>query len=319
MSASRAAEGVVGESGRIDPREGSSLYYSLLWTDDAVRERLLARLSLIHALLTTLEEVQEPGVAERKVHWWHEELERLGRGAPRHPRTLACVDSLGGVPEAESACLELLSFAAATRYSPPATELDLIAGLERGGRAALSLLAHALSGEPADLGADADVRHPALALGLGLHATLARLPRLLHRGHAVFSDERYARHRLSPADLAGHVRRRKDTPRESDETRPLAPTLGGVPVVVDASASRRVLIAEVVDEASDTLQAALADADYRRVYRRAELAPVARLAALRARQLALWKDTRPDLLRERTALTPLVKLYVAWRHRRGAR
>ena len=101
--------------------------------------------------------------------------------------------------------------------------------------------------------------------------------------------------------------------------RPPSSTLGGVPVVVDASTSRRALIAEVVDEASEKLQGALADAGYRRVYRRPELAPMARLAALRARQLALWKDTRPDLLRERTTLTPLAKLYLAWRHRHGAR
>ena len=104
MNASRAAEHAAGESGRIELREGSSLYYSLLWTDDAVRERLLARLSLVHTLLTTLEEVQEPEVAERKVHWWHEELERLGRGL---------------APPSAHARLRRLRSAAFRRRSPP--------------------------------------------------------------------------------------------------------------------------------------------------------------------------------------------------------
>ena len=322
MSAAVPEAGAADESTRIEPREGSSLYYSLLWTEASVRERFLTRLALVRTLLATLEEVQERAVAERKVHWWHEELERLRLGAPRHPRTLACAASLGGVDGGEGACLELLAVAADTRYSPAASEAELRARLERGGQAALALLAHALSGEAPDLDGSADVRHPTLAHGLGLHATLAALPRLLHRGQAVFSDERYARHSLAPADLARHVRRQEDAaarePSAAPATAPGA-ALGAIPVVVDTSAARRALIAETVDEADETLRAALADAAYRRVYRRAELAPIARLAVLRARQLALWRDTRPDLLRERTTHTPLRKLYVAWRHRRGAR
>ena len=54
---------------------GSSLYYSLLWTDDAVKERFVQRLNLIQSLNSTLDDVQDPEVAQKKIHWWHEELE----------------------------------------------------------------------------------------------------------------------------------------------------------------------------------------------------------------------------------------------------
>ena len=302
------------------PREGSSLYYSLLWTEATARERFLDRLALLRTLARTLDEVQDPGVAERKVHWWHEELERLARGEPRHPRTVACRDSLAGLEAAAGACLEVLSLAASERYTPAATDTELHDRLRRAWRARLALLAHALDDSPATLDDEA-VRHPALALGLGLHARLSRLPALLHRGFAVFSEERYERHGSSPARLARQVRR---APEASAAPATRAP--GGIPIVVEpptpghaAAGARPEIVAAVVDEACEALGTALADGHYRESYARPALAPLARLAALRARQLRLWQEAGPDLLTETMTPTPLVKLYIAWRHRRGAR
>ena len=50
--------------------------------------RLLAILDLSHALASTLHEVSDPSVAEQKIHWWHEELQRFASAASRHPATL---------------------------------------------------------------------------------------------------------------------------------------------------------------------------------------------------------------------------------------
>jgi len=294
-------------AGAIRPSEGSTLHYALLWTDAAARARVLDRLALLETVSRTLDEVQDPGVAERKVHWWHEELERLRVGEPRHPRTVACAASLRGLDEAGAALLDVLSVAATTRYTPPVDDAEQRSRLVRDHGARLALLAHAASGRRGDL-VEPDVRSAELALGLGLHATLARLPALLHRGHAVFSDAAYARHRQTPALLAGRVRR----PSDGDAT----DVRGDAP---DVGAGCAGLLAEQVDTARTAIDSALADADYRRTYARAELAPIARLAALRARQLRLWQEQRPDLLRETVTPTPLVKLYIAWRHRRGAR
>ena len=324
MSASggeaRAEEAMADDGhGAIRPREGSTLHYALLWTKPAARERFLARLALIRTLARTLDDVNDPGVAERKVHWWHEELARLAGGAPRHPRTVACADSLAGDEAATAALLDVLSVAATTRYTPPSDDLEWHARLARDHGARLALLAHAL-GEAADDLADPAVRHTGLATGLGLHETLSRLPALLHRGFAVFPDATYRSHGLNPAALARHVRREG----------PDGARLGGIPVVTDGSgdtddangavdAKRRAIVAASVDAASTALEGALTDPDHHAAYSREARAPIARLAALRARKLRLWREQRPDLLRETVTPTPLAKFLVAWRHRRGAR
>ena len=336
--AARTADG--DEAATVRPREGSTLHYALLWTAAEARERFLARLGLVVALSRTLDHVHDRGVAERKVHWWHEELERLRAGEPRHPRTVACAGPLAGLEAANAACLDVLSVAATTRYTPPADDAERRARLVRDHGARLALLAHALSGRAADL-EEPDIRNPGLAFALGLHETLARLPTLLHRGFAVFSDADYARHGLSPVALAREVRRRPEhgetdeeaggeTSREGGRDRDRGESRGeasgkaspgarlsGIPVVA-APPERGPMIAASVAAARRALDDALADPAYRATYSRRELAPLARIAAIRARQLRLWQEQAPDLLRENVTPTPLAKLLVAWRHRRGA-
>ena len=307
------------EAGAAQPREGSTLHYALLWSDAAPRARFLDRLALLHTLATTLDDVHDPGVAERKVHWWHEELERLSLGRSRHPRTLACQESLAGLTEASAHCLEVLSVAATTRYTPALDDAERRARLVRDHGARLALLAHALSGDSNEL-TDPAVRHPELAFGLGLREALARLPALLHRGYTVFSEEDYERHGLTPATLARHVRRHPAASPTDAGTDGAAPpsALEAIPVVTESPA-RRAIVETNVATARHALDAAIADERYRACYARAALAPLARLVALRAHELRLWQERAPDLLRERTTPTPLAKLYVAWRHRRGAR
>ena len=316
---SSPAPAAADETRGIVPREGSSLYYALLWTESAARRRFLGTLSLLQTLGRTLDEVHDPGVAERKVHWWHEEIERLSNGAPRHPRTIACRACLGGSPRAAARRLDVLSVTATERFAPPATDEEARERHERDYGARLALLAHALSAQATDLDDDG-VRHAALARGFGSHAALSRLPALVHRGFAVFSDERYARHALAPAALAAVARRDVSAPRRTGPDAG-ADTDGGAGTADpgDDGGEPRALVAAGVDEALAAFDEALSDARYRAVYARRELAPIARLAALRRRQTRLWRDARPNLLRERLTLTPLVKLAIAWRHRRGAR
>ena len=310
MNVNDASGGDAGH-GAIRPRDGSSLHYALLWTAPDARARFLDALALIRTLARTLDDVHDPGVAERKIHWWHEELARLADGAPRHPRAVACRDALGGHEGASAALLDVLSVTATTRYTPAPDEDERRARLTRDHGARLALLAHALGGSPDDL-ADPAIRHPGLAFGLGLHEALARLPALLHRGFAVFPEAAYARHGLSPTDLARHVR------QGSGEPAPDGATVGGIPVVAETP-DRRAIVAADVASAREALETALADPDYHACYSRPALGPVARLAALRARQLRLWEARAPDLLRETLTPTPIVKFLVAWRHRHGAR
>lgn len=276
-----------------EPNAGSDLYYSLLWTPADGRHRFLARRSLIHAIATTLHDVHDAGVAEQKIHWWHEELERLLKGQARHPSAIACMPTLEGVADASRHLLDVLSVAASIRFEAAATDAIHRERLERDQQARLALLAHALSARPADLATDA-FRFPELGFALGLRADLARLPTLLHRGYAVFSDARYARHGLTPEVMAQAIQ---------------APVGDGGPSA---------LVTEAVEEAHGAITRARAATDYRHAMDQPALLPLVRLHALRAHELGLWRDKQPDLLRERTVATPLRRFFIAWRNRHKA-
>lgn len=302
-------------------REGSTLYYSLLWTSPAARQRFLERLHLIQALSTTLEEVQEAQVAEHKIHWWHEELQRLNDGTARHPATQAVQGSLAGNQPAMENCLSILGAASTARFTPPASDAEANRLLEQEYSARLALLAHALTEDPAEL--DPQIHSPTLARALGKHEQLSRLPVLLHRGQAVFSEETYRRFSLQPADLAGHIRTRREAALSDEETHTGEPRQGAstsssaldnIAVVVDKPARQKLLNAAIADAHQD-IRSALQETTNRQHYRE-QLIQLWRLGILRERQLALWQRRPPDLLRERSTLTPLHKLFWAWRHRR---
>jgi phytoene synthase len=302
-------------------REGSSLHYSLLWTDPDDRQRFIERLNLIRELGTTLDDVQEPQVAEAKIHWWHEELQRMIEGKARHPAVQTCQASLAAasVP-ALQACLDILSSASTQRYTPALTNDDADALLEKSYRARLALLAHSLSGRTDDLDTHS---HPSpAARALGKHEQLYRLPQLIHRGQPVFSEESYRAHDIRPTDLAARVRVMGNVPGSipGEEPRDAADRLsdrtpGIIPIAVDRPGRESLLRAVVADTLAE-LQHAVDDVDTRQRYRQTPLLPLWRLLVLREKQVALWHRLKPDLLRERSTLTPLVKLYWAWLHRR---
>ncbi len=333
-------------------REGSTLYYSLLWTSPAARQRFVERLELVQALSSTLEEVHEPQVAERKIHWWHEELQRMVEGTARHPAVQACQSSLlvtdtppwatlqtseAGVASvtdnpALNACLNIVSAASSIRFTPPATDADANTLLEQSYLARLALLAHALSGNVDDLNLQRHSRFAARALGK--HEQLSRLPQLIHRGQAVFSDALYKKHAIRPSDLAERIRIANETTSETaselanetdsasqphgsgnNNAAPLAASrLGAIPVSIDKPGRQALLNAAIADTHADFRQA-LEDGETQPRYRQAPLQPLWRLIALRERQLAMWQRNSPDLLRERSTLTPLKKLFHAWRNR----
>ena len=329
-------------------REGSTLYYSLLWTSPAARQRFVERLELVQALSSTLEGVHEPQVAERKIHWWHEELQRMVEGTARHPAAQACQSCLSvtdippwatlqskeaGVASVTdnpvlNACLNIVSAASTTRFDPPATEADANALLEQSYLARLALLAHALSDDVDDLNLQLHSRIAARALGK--HEQLSRLPQLIHRGQAVFSDARYKKHAIRPSDLAERIRIASEPGSESSSeayngsqsvgsglgnTTPLTTSrLGAIPDSIEKPGCQDLLNAVIADTHADFIEA-LADGETRACYRQTPLQPLWRLIALREKQLALWQRNSPDLLRERSTLTPLKKLFHAWRNR----
>jgi 15-cis-phytoene synthase len=68
---------------------GSSAYYSVRFAPLALRDDLAALLGWRHLVRSVLEEVSDRSVAARKLEWWSDELERIFAGAGRHPLGVA--------------------------------------------------------------------------------------------------------------------------------------------------------------------------------------------------------------------------------------
>ncbi|MFK7855734.1 MAG: squalene/phytoene synthase family protein [Granulosicoccus sp.] len=298
----------------VSIREGSSLYYSLLWTKEPVRQRFVNRLGLIQALGTTLEDVQEPHVAEQKIHWWHEEIQRLLSGDARHPQLKLCQKELTAVPAAQAPCLAVLSAASTQRFTPPATEAEADEQNIKSFTARLALVTHALSDSTEDL--DPKSQSESMGLALSKYEQLLRLPSLIHRGLAVFSEQTYAQSGLKAADLAAHIRVSESSvnTKDSEDATP-SPSLNNIPIVVENTAIQ-LFLKQAIDDAHTQLNQCLRDSAISNRYRKKPYLPLWRLIVLREKQLALWHRKQPDLLREKTTLTPISKLYVAWRHKR---
>ena len=64
---------------------GSNLYYCLLFYPQQLKKSLYT----LHAFATEVDDVlvecSDPGVARMKLHWWHEEIQRIFAGEARHP------------------------------------------------------------------------------------------------------------------------------------------------------------------------------------------------------------------------------------------
>jgi phytoene synthase len=110
------------------PPRGSSLYYALRFSPIDVRSRL----ELLHHLGRQVQDipdtVSEPDIARRKLLWWEEEFGRLFSGTPSHPLTRALLPAVQkwALPREE-----FLAFVMATRdefdrggYPDYATQLD---------------------------------------------------------------------------------------------------------------------------------------------------------------------------------------------------
>lgn len=69
--------------------DGSNFYYACLYQSPDTRDKLYALYALYYELLEGLLAASDPGVSRIKLEWWREELARLERGEPRHPVTQA--------------------------------------------------------------------------------------------------------------------------------------------------------------------------------------------------------------------------------------
>ncbi len=291
--------------------EGTALYYALLYSDQIASQRAVATLHYIKTISTTLFDVSEPQVAEKKIHWWHEELAHIAKQQARHP---ACVEVQGFLHTNEmvKAGLCVLSAAATERYNAFATEQELQTSVLDDYTARIHLFENALSAsleslnaqaqrQPQDLSektiqfhtkeqlsdAASTMQNP-LALGLALFDRLNNLPMRLRAGFSVFSDERYAQFGTSPEELL----------RSADKATDLSSA---------ARQNAQALIEQSIVEAFNELDTApLKDTSL----------PIQILSQIRQSQLKLWMKRKPDLLTESISLTPVRKFIAAYRCKR---
>ena len=76
---------------------GSDLYYALLFTNRCARPGGLGLGALSHELAAVIADCSDPAVARLKFRWWQEEIGRLYGRQPRHPVTRHWLAS--GLPE----------------------------------------------------------------------------------------------------------------------------------------------------------------------------------------------------------------------------
>jgi len=86
---------------------GSSAYYSVRFAPSEVRNDLAALLGWRHQVRAILDEVSDPGVARLKLQWWRDELARTFSGEPRHPLSQALQPALERHRLPENAFLDM--------------------------------------------------------------------------------------------------------------------------------------------------------------------------------------------------------------------
>jgi 15-cis-phytoene synthase len=68
---------------------GSSFYYSFLFLPPEQRRAILALYAFCREVDDVVDDCQDPGVARLKLQWWREEIGRAFQGSPQHPVTRA--------------------------------------------------------------------------------------------------------------------------------------------------------------------------------------------------------------------------------------
>ena len=73
---------------------GSSFYYSFLFLPQERRRAIVALYAYCREVDDIVDEMQEPAVAQARLAWWSEEIGRLYAGQPQHPVTRALLPHL---------------------------------------------------------------------------------------------------------------------------------------------------------------------------------------------------------------------------------
>lgn len=87
---------------------GSSFYYSFLFLDAKQKQAITALYAFCREVDDVVDECHEESIARTKLQWWREEIRRLFTGAPRHPVTQALLTSIANFDLAEEYFQEII-------------------------------------------------------------------------------------------------------------------------------------------------------------------------------------------------------------------
>jgi phytoene synthase len=261
-------------------RQGTSLYYSLLFLPESQRQTVTALYAYQKEIGDTIIECSDIAIAKAKLQWWQEEIARLFAGRPRHPvsQSLACPIKIYNLPqESFLKVIKGVSGDLGQFIYPSLQALTLycyqVAGI-------ISLMATEVYGYR-----DPRTRKYAEQLGIALQLTyiLRNMRQDADRGRIYLPQDELAPFKISAEDIL---------------------TGGG------NSKDMSALFAHQVNRTRQYFRSALAELSEHDCYsQRAGLTQ----AALCLNILDAIEEDGYPLLQRRIALTPLCKLWIAWR------
>jgi len=264
--------------GEYLPRPGTDLYYAQLYLP-ARRRRLLALIESLRGEIARVPaSVSSPGIAATKLAWWQEEIGRLAGGAPRHALTTALLPMLDDVPSLPEAALALVAGIGGL--------LDTVRFATREERFAAFDAAH---GPLWQL-----VNAQCAALDGGAAASARRLGSRIEEAYALRDTRRYV--------AGGAALLAQDSVRE---------TTAANEQVDDGEWYARVLALDI----QHSIAAMRRELDA--LPARRQLRPLATLARLACATLEEVHADGSRVWERRVELTPLRKLWLAWRERAG--
>lgn len=73
-------------------RSGSSFYYSFLFLPPERRQAIMALYAFCREVDDVVDECQDPAIAQAKLEWWRSEIHAIDQGTPTHPVTQALAE-----------------------------------------------------------------------------------------------------------------------------------------------------------------------------------------------------------------------------------
>jgi phytoene synthase len=261
-------------------RQGTSLYYSLLFLPENQQRAVTALYAYQKEINDTVAECADIGVAQTKLQWWQEEIARLFAGHPRHPVSQSLAHPIRIYELPQEAFLKVIEGASSDlgQFTYPSFQALVSYCYQVAG--VISLMATEIYSYR-----DPRTRKYAEQLGIALQLThiLRNIRQDSDRGRIYLPQDELALFKVSAEDI-----------------------LTGSGNFKDISA----LFAHQASRVRQYFCSALAELSEHDYYsQRAGLTQ----AALCLNILEAIKEEGYPLLQQQIALTPLRKLWIAWR------